>query len=652
MGMKTSNLAILFAAICFSFSNAWAGATGSFADEVPANRVTESYGKIQKNTPSKSASASNYVVSCPVSTLSYCLKDNIRAQKCVTATSDSQAASRCGTRSYWYVGSGNKYGVTSSFANVYMCSNDGSKKEICLSNASTSKLSWESVSNSDGNCYQTDNNEKKICDFTAMAHTVASDVAATKVNCVDGKINNPNTNDKTNQCICDSQNGYIDGPNNTCKPTNAAAVASSSALVKCVDDRMAAAQQCVTQANETKKICEKHKGENSTVDGISTAAQTIFGGLQAKGAADARSGAASSSQLCAIASLASSGTASLLSGFREDCSSDQQKCAKVCSEYTSKKLEEICGSMAKTLINNYEMSDSDKRYLANNQTELNKALEPADTYCSVTAKEENDLLTSALGNALKSQAAAQNCVCQTTTSAGDCMPSSEACLANPSLNGCSTNPYAINCSMGASDYSTPNCVCLRDPSSPSCKAALTANVNAMGSGIKSNGSDASNFAGGGTLGDTGGFDGAIDLSSPRGAFSGDLSGKSSSLNPMGEPLSGGGGSLGGGGGGGGGSSEKPAAGPEEEQSALGGAFSSLKSMMGSVFGGGKNAGNGSTKSSTGSTFDPSKFSNPRGLRGIASGTGMGSKNMDIFKMIKTRHVDRDKAGTFFDPSYK
>ncbi|MBC7421634.1 MAG: hypothetical protein H7328_12975 [Bdellovibrio sp.] len=599
-------------------------------------------------------------VACPRQTLSYCFIDNIQASKCVKANSLTEALSLCpGATSAWDLRNP-VYGVGAT-TNIWMCSNSLSKMKICSdpTRAAAYKLKWVPSGNndSDGSCWQTDSKEPDKCDFGDLAHEVAD---TRKVCSGEGRFSNPNyTKDNgQNDCICDAPT-YRDDGSGGCKPsatnTPAPAKDATPALHQCVQDRIAAAQACVTKADETKKICEKYKESNQTMDGLSSAAQSVFSGLRKKTAQEAKAGMAdtnSAQETCAVLSLATSGSASLLNAFKDDCSADKFKCTETCSEYTSKRLEEVCEKEARVLNGNSAISKSDQEYLDYNQGVFSKKLAPANEYCNITAPAENDMLAKILGDVQNSQKAAQDCACSySTDGTSTCGPSTAACLANPSLAGCSTNPYAINCALGAGDYSTPACACLRDSSSISCKSALAAGItNAQGSDIKSGGSGSSNFAGGGASITPGNTNWDTNLNASRAAVSGDLSKKDAGLSIGGGNVNGPGG--GGPGGGSGGSGAAAAGAPgEEDKSALGGAFSSLKSMVGSMFGGGKSSGNGNSKNNPNADFGL-KYNNPSGVRGLAGNrSGFGLKHGDIFKMINTRHLDQDKGGQFFDPSY-
>ncbi len=460
------------------------------------------------------------------------------------------------------------------------------------------------------------------------------------------------TSDARGRCIC--MPGYtMSGSickSNEAAATNGATPEATETLMACANRVIQEAATCVNKSKETETACKQYDKENETAKGISTMAQTVFAGLQQKGKMDAQSGIGTQAT-CAVASLAASGTAALLSGFIKECTAEQTACTTVCSKVRENTIEKACTGVADKNPGLDTVKPEHKAYFVDRQAILDKILEPADEYCKFTAPKDKDILADVLTNTTNAQAAAQDCACTNSVNAsGGCGPTASECLANPTGPGC---PNTIaSCTLGALDYSSSICNCLREPNSPSCKITAAASVNGMGSDIKNPGAgNASNF---GVAGSSGGgdFSSNMDLSSPRAAGSSDETRKAVALDPHGSPI--GGVSSNASGGGNGSNGNQPGAGGEEEKTGIGGAFSSLKSMVGSMFGGGnKGAGNGANgkPSNGGVNFDPNKFKNPKGLRGLAGSGGFGSKNMDIWKMIKARHVDSDRGGNFFDPSY-
>jgi hypothetical protein len=247
----------------------------------------------------------------------------------------------------------------------------------------------------------------------------------------------------------------------------------------------------------------------------------------------------------------------------------------------------------------------------------------------------SNLLTG-LGNSLQSS---MQCACQTSSAAGaDCqsVPNINNCESNPSLPGCQVYGALGSCVPGSPGYDAKTCNCLQNPSSPGCGGsggttpATLFGGNLRGVPVSGGGNG---FAGGGAVGGSRGTS-SLDLGGrANDIVKADLSSASGTTGAAPAPGNNiGGGSVSGGGGGGNGAAEEPAAAAAAaEEGGLKGLFNQAKNaMMNAIGRGGRNstrtAGNGKATNPNMKKFKP--------LRGLANNQdGMGTKNMDIWKMV-------------------
>ncbi|MBC7740711.1 MAG: hypothetical protein H7061_00840 [Bdellovibrionaceae bacterium] len=604
---------------------------------------------------------------------------------CVKASNDTQGKAQCNSIGMLAVNPDNpqyiddQSGSRTNSKGQYFCLKNidqNKKSSLCAKAKQKHKdkytFVWDPTVDGDGNCTCAPINSSgtkigpmKNCAQEKFADSPQDDgndpIKAAK--CRNEKIGEWSKND-ADRYVCSCSNGQVIGLESagTCSDKKSAPAVNKSItnepLVNCVKTNVAKFNACISSAKKTEKSCSQKKAEtNDIVNGLSTVAQSVLGVVTQQGAAKAREANTSAVSQCAIASLASSGLQSLMSGFLVTCDADQEACANDCPSEENADLTKICEQYLAPDPTSTTEGKLQKEidYLKKEQDKIKPVLRPAMEYCSVQVKKDRSILNDIMNQSSAAQKAGQQCACQNSTGAagadGTCGPSAERCMGDSPPPDCERAPI-VPCKLGDLDYTSKVCECLRAPHGAICGEEIGKKAVANGIPVNSSpGPGPSNFgAPPGTTGGGGNFDtGNMDWSGRKDAPSGDgtVAGK---LGGGGEALPGGGG-TGGGGGGSGGAAGAPAAGDgDPEKNSNGGALSMLKSAVGSMFGGGKNNGNGNLKSKDGLGFDPDKYSN-KGLRGVAGGLGMGTRNMDLFKMIQVRHGDRDKQGGFFDPKF-
>ncbi len=590
---------------------------------------------------------------CPTQSIDYC-GQTISGTACVDAqeVDARQITPSCppGTRSVWYLANSD---YKLKFDSRWLCSNEPPKKELCA-RTPNGPYRWVSTGGDNGICQHQTTQKTYTCgiDKDPSSGEAKNEDYAQKCSDAGGQYKS-----ETWVCYCPTTNKNFDplAADARCDAkTEKTAEKTESAtppIVDCVKKKIAEVEACVALSKETKVICEKYKEENANMAGISSVAQTVLKIKTTPNNFNAAQDSSSAQSQCALASLASSSLASLLSGFGKSCDEERLACNKTCDIETN--LTKACESFG--VLDEYgkkAFSAKDKKYVDQEQNDLSQKYGPANTYCQVKAKQENDILNQALNGAFKAQSAAQSCVCTTSSNgSGACGSTTEQCLANPALPDCPHNG-GINCQLGDKDYSNDSCECLRDSASPKCPQAIKATVSSMGTALNAgSGSSVSGFGTGtGPSGGGGGFDnGNLDMTARRETPSLDET-RAAKVGTGGESLGGAAG-VGGGSGGGGGAAAPAAGGPEEEKANSGGFFGMVKSALGMGGGSGSGLSKGSStgRNKDGLGFNPDKYKG-LGIRGVAGGRVMGTPHMNIWDMMQERYHFQDKEGKFPDPS--
>jgi hypothetical protein len=240
-----------------------------------------------------------------------------------------------------------------------------------------------------------------------------------------------------------------------------------------------------------------------------------------------------------------------------------------------------------------------------------------------------------------------------STNTGDCntIPTISDCNSNPSNPGCGVYGSLDVCTPGYT-YNASLCNCQTNPKSAGCPGYVSGGLANFATGTSLRAGTGPSAGGGG------GISGNLKPSSSDINVSGsddEVASNAQLSGISGSAPGGGGGSPGGGGGGVGGGAppaDPVAAAPEEK--GLGGLFNQAKSFMSGAFGSKKaDSGNGNIKNSKNpNAADASKF---RPSRRVASKSGFGTKNQDIWLMMNRCFVAESCAGNnnnFLDSALK
>ncbi|AGH94779.1 hypothetical protein [Pseudobdellovibrio exovorus] len=426
-------------------------------------------------------------------------------------------------------------------------------------------------------------------------------------------------------------------------------------FLACVEQQQSFANDCKTVATSARTTCDPDNGSNGN-----TMRDIASGVLSGAGAMYTMANANSGTQgNCFKAGLVANGARLLLEQTSDKCSSEVSECNNLCGDPEEKysEFKQACSVLLPNGIgweqvesNNYEVAEGAVRVVSEAElTTAHEALTVANTairdgyrlgdeICrgdSANRKNLLDDLLNGVGNALQQS---MICACQTAstgTGNGSCdIPTVNQCETNPNLANCNVYPPLNVCTPGAG-YDAAACNCQLNPTTAGCSNQVSNGVSSFAGGaIRPASGDTVSF---GALAGSGTSRAAnLDLSTPAEGSTLDFSGRGGGSG-LAERLPGaglGGGSGGGMGGGSGGGSGEPAAGEAvvaagEDQ---GGMFGQLKNTMGRFFGGGggKSKDNGSIRVNNKKPTDGA--SRIRG-RGVASNNGVGSKNMDIWRMM-------------------
>lgn len=422
----------------------------------------------------------------------------------------------------------------------------------------------------------------------------------------------------------------------------------------CIEQRKSWANNCKTMANEAHTTCDSDNGNNGN-----TMRDIASGVLQGAGAMYTMSNANSGSQAnCFKAGLVANGARLLLEQTSDKCSSKATACTDSCGNPEEKynEFKQECSALLPAGItweqvesNQYEVAEGAVRVVS--ETELAEAHEALrvseaavrDDYptgaeiCREAATNRKNILDELLNGVGNSLQQSMICACQTAsagTGTGDCaIPTVDACEANPNLANCNVYPPLNVCTPGAG-YDAAACNCQLNPTTAGCSNQVSNGVSSFAGGaIRPASGDTVSF--GALAGSGAGRAANLDLSTPSEGSTLDFSGRGGASG-LAERLPGagmgGGGSSGMGGGGGAGAGAE-GEGPvvAAEPSLADNLFGQMKNFSGRFFGGGKSdKGNGGIRVNNKKSADGA--SRIRG-RGVASSNGVGSKNMDIWRMM-------------------
>ncbi len=585
--------------------------------------------------------------------------------RCVKASNDKEALAKCGTRRI--INPGNPQyqsvikdpygGLNFNTKNFYYCVEDlpvNRKENVCKNLAKklstyvdkqpTITFTWDPKTKTDGNCLcgVKGSTQAFKCDQEQdlpVLEKKCEDIGLRELSGVDwDQISDAQQNTYLCKCadhrIFDvkiAKKSCAEDPKpptpapTTPKVTKAYPTVADDAMKACVKAWNDQALLCKTNSDDAKKGCSstKTKEDKENVAAIDAAKTMYTGNMENSGM----------QQECFTAGLAASGAKTYFGDSKDTCDASVTACTTACKEETLEAHKKAC----------YEKIVTEEQYVLENGESPNAALfsqteiavqeitEGAKKVCTEDAKKGQSMLDSLLSGFGDALAGSLQCMCQTSSGAGDCdeIPTPGACDSDPSLAGCGIYGSIAVCTPGG-NYDAKLCSCQMNPKEVGCPGGVASGAlaNFASPSIKSNGigSGASPTIAGG-LKATGAFP---DL--PRGANDDGSSGSTPltlGASPTSGPGGGGGGSMGGGGASGGGEPPAAAGEPAAEEKGLSGLFNQAKTFLKDALGGKKTPAAALKNGKTEKGFDPNKL---RPTRGIASKNGIGSKNQDIWKM--------------------
>ena len=405
---------------------------------------------------------------------------------------------------------------------------------------------------------------------------------------------------------------------------------SQSRVTACINAAVANANSCRTLANTAKTDCDRAKEENGT--------NNMLGGVVGAGAqmnTMMRTGTGAQGN-CMRGSMIAMATTVMLQKMGETCEPKVNTCKSSCKPDSYDKFLDEClaanGTSANALTDSTNTTPEADLFRRSNE-QIMSGFDRADRICNrelAGLMSDTEKLMNGLGNSMQSSL---QCACQTSNAAGancEAVPNINNCNTNPSLQGCEMYSTLGACVPGAVGYDAKTCNCLENPAATGCgTAGSTTPATLFGGGLRGGPAAGSAFATGGATGAGGsGRASNLDLGGASEAVQSNLTAASGT----GVTTSGGssyGGTTSGGGGNGSASPEEVAAGAPTE-TGLSGLFNQAKNaVMGALGRGGSNrsraAGKGAAAEVNMKKFKP--------LRGLANTDGMGTRNMDIWKMV-------------------
>ncbi len=433
-------------------------------------------------------------------------------------------------------------------------------------------------------------------------------------------------------------------------------------LTSCIDSWENQAKECEKKADKAaiscKAVDKKLAKENKDTAGAIDAASNMHTNMKAGSGAQ---------QQCFLASLAANVAKDSLSAITDSCKSDRKSCSNACSQETLANLQKSCQDkispeevmgphLPSAVAARAAQIALNQNYFDTNEKEIKEIYADGQEVCSAEAGKGELKLSELLSSVGKSLHSSVMCMCQLSSSGPNV---SDECKSIPSPNDCNLIPSGPGCGVyGSLDVCTPGvaydaklCNCQLNPKTAGCPGHLSGGLTTFaGTQINSKGAADS---GGGNIIAGGPKSSGGDMDVPIGS---DEAGSDLKYQgPVGDAGAGpSGGSPGGMGGGpsSGGPAEAQAVAPEEK--GIGGLFNQAKSIMSNAFGLKKSPPtNPSIKDAKkSSAIDANKF---RPMRGVASKSGFGTKNQDIWIMMNKciiAETCRNNNNSFLDSALK
>jgi hypothetical protein len=525
---------------------------------------------------------------------------------------------------YWYGGSCNE-------------SPERKSVETAKSKCECDKAEIDYEADENFQCSLVVNGERKAFSKTAQCPSASKESAESTAkdnNCSSKKAN---YGWDGNECICGAgqevdASHYEEVSSGDCRKKGAVAATSKSGEVpSCLQDFKAKAEACKTDGFKAVNSCNK---DNKEANAQWSAAQSVIGPMAQ--IMQMRGQQQGSAETCFQAGALATTTLGAMDLLKETCDNEIEACHNKCEEAEEayKKVDELCKEEVKNILpplNKDEIFANMKK----EADKLNAELEQGTQACEKDAKTNQARVIDMMNGMNRSAQQAAKCQCQLTAGQTNCdqILGPADCKLTPKDPRC---PQAVTIKCAGTDYNTKECLCLRDPKAVSCIGTTGSGVSQV-AGFNPVGAGSTSFktSGAGSGGGLGDFpsDAAVAVSSDKTQGGVD--------SPFSAAANGGGGGPSGGGGGSDGGGEGGAAEPEAK-TGIAGLFNNLKTGVAGLFGGGskkptttdrKNFGgkNGASKN-----VDPNQW-RPVGLRGIAGGNGIGSKNSDIFKTVNNQY---------------
>ena len=402
------------------------------------------------------------------------------------------------------------------------------------------------------------------------------------------------------------------------------------------------AESCESEADKAKNSCDSENSNNGANRNSST--DIAAGAVQIMGQIFNMKNKASGMQAECFRSGAAANTASTAIGdMKRGCEIDFSGCNRACkgsrdNETKAEEFKRVCAErVGKTPAALEQEQSADGELFRTTAASIDESIQNPLQVCTVEAKKKKDTLSrlfDGIGQALQSSV---QCACQTSSNTTNCdkIPPVQDCTVIPQPAGCGAYDAMSTCTPGNAGYNAKTCSCMQNPAAPGCGGGSNAVSSFSGPQLGANlavGNPGGgvNFGGGGGGGrasnlDLGGANSDVNSDSFLGSKSSDAA-VANSVGGGGTPSAGGApnGDMHG---------EKGSMPIGEEEKGIGGMFGAARNFMANTFGLGKKPAAKDSSSGTLAKPDMGKF---KPLRGLASqGNGMGSKNMDIWKMMNS-----------------
>lgn len=406
-------------------------------------------------------------------------------------------------------------------------------------------------------------------------------------------------------------------------------------LSDCVKGWVAASDDCKAAALAAQKSCDggdQERKEAKEAQAVIDGTKNVY--IQSKTGAGAQ-------QQCFIASVITSGTRDAVTKMYASCNSDIVSCNNRCRAETIQQFQTKCEALV--AAPGHEDADSPNRKLFSSTTQnVNANMVLGGSVCTEDAKKKQSDLSKMLTNLGTALTDSVRCICKMSVNGlggaeqnCDYIPPVAQCEQNPNANGCQVYAGISVCSVGL-NYNSHLCACQSNPKAAGCPGGpnsgtlsnfgnainmkdSSGNIVAFGpfsnSGVKGSNFDVSGSTAASVFDGLGGGDqgvlhqGPSSLSAPGGAGASNSSG--GELEDR---------------------SQNSAAG--ESNRGVSGLLNQAKNFVKKALGmdNAPSKPNGDLVDANKKDKNSDKFK-PRGMSSDSNASGIGRKNMDIWKMM-------------------